>query len=72
MPSMLRTKTKISKLSSGFPIIKVTQTFQQLNIDFTGPIPSPSGNKYMLTIIDEYLLFPFAFPCNDMDSKTVL
>ena len=53
-------------------LIKATQPFQQLNIDFIGPLPSNSNNKYILTIIDEYSRFPFAYPCKDMTSGTVI
>ena len=54
-------------------LIKATQPFQQLNIDFKGPLPaSQSGNKYLLTLVDEYSRFPFAFPCRDMTSQTVI
>lgn len=45
---------------------------QRLNIDFKGPLPtSQKGNRYLLTIIDEYSRFPFAYPCRDMSSGTV-
>ena len=64
-------KPKFQK-SSG-TLIKATQPFQQLNIDFKGPLPtSASGNKYMLTLVDEYSRFPFAFPCRNMESRTVI
>ena len=54
-------------------LIKAILPFQRLNIDFKGPLlPSPRGNKYLLTIIDEYSRFPFAFPCRDMTSKTII
>ena len=54
-------------------LIKATQPFQQLNIDFKGPLPvTPSGNRYLLTLVDEYSRFPFAFPCRDMTSQTVI
>ena len=41
-------------------LIKATQLFERINIDFKGPLPSVSTNKYILTIIDEYSRFPFA------------
>ena len=55
-------------------LIKATAPMQQLNIDFKGPLPSSAGshNKYILTIVDEYSRFPFAFPCKDMLSSTVV
>jgi len=51
-------------------LIKATQPFERLNIDFKGPIPSSTRNNYILTIIDEYSRFPFAFPCPDVSTKT--
>ena len=52
-------------------LIKATQPMQQLNIDFKGPLPTSSQNKYIRTIVDEFSRFPFAFPCKDMESKTI-
>ena len=55
------------KLKPKFPpptdvsLIKATQVFERLNLDFKGPLPSTSNNKYFLTVIDEYSRFPFAF-----------
>ena len=69
-PTCLQVKPKFIK-SSGH-LIKATQPFQQLNIYFKGPLPvSENKNRYLLTIIDEYSRFPFAFPCRDMTSTTV-
>ena len=49
-------------------LIKATQPFERLNIDFKGPLPKSNKNRYILTIIDEYSRFPFAFPCPDTSS----
>lgn len=38
-------------------LIKSTQPFERLNIDFKGPLPCSSPNKYILTIIDEFSRF---------------
>ena len=57
--------------SSG-TLVKATQSFERLNIDFMGPLPSSSKNKYMLTIVDEFSRFPFVFPCQDINSSTVI
>ena len=47
--------------------------FQKLNIDFKGPLlMSVYGNKYLLTIIDEFSRFPFAIPYMDMTSKIII
>ena len=65
-------KEKPRFIQSSGTLIKATQPFQQLNIDFKGPLPSSSGNRYILTLVDEYSRFPFAFPCRDMTSQTVI
>jgi len=53
-------------------LVKATTPFERLNIDFKGPLPTDSGNKYILTIVDEFSRFPFAFPCPDTTSNTVV
>uniref|UniRef100_A0A2C9L369 Integrase catalytic domain-containing protein n=1 Tax=Biomphalaria glabrata TaxID=6526 RepID=A0A2C9L369_BIOGL len=53
-------------------LIKATQPFERISMDFKGPLPSVSRNKYLLTIIDEFSRFPFAFACPDMSSSTVV
>ena len=53
-------------------LIKATQAFERLSVDFKGPLPSVSRNKYILSITDEFSRFPFAFPCPDMTSATVI
>ena len=53
-------------------LIKATQPFERLSMDFKGPLPSNSRNKYLLVLIDEFSRFPFAFACHDMTTKTVL
>ena len=56
-------------------LIKATQVFERLNLDFKGPkgpLPSASSNKYFLTVVDEYSRYLFAFPCSDMTAKTVI
>ena len=34
-------------------LIKATQPFEHLNIDFKGPLPTSTKNRYIFTIIDE-------------------
>lgn len=53
-------------------LIKATQPFERLNIDFKGPLPSNTRNKYLLIIIDEFSRFPFAYPCQDLSSQSVI
>ena len=42
------------------------------SIDFKGPLKSTSRNPYMLTVVDEYSRFLFAFPCPITLSSTVI
>ena len=53
-------------------LIKATQPFERLNVDFKGPLPSTDKNVYFLTVVDEYTRFPFVFPCADMTTSTVI
>ena len=53
-------------------LIKASKPFERISIDFKGPLPSSSRNKYLLVMIDEYSRFPFAFPCPNMYSSTVI
>lgn len=53
-------------------LIKATAPFERLNIDFKGPLPSLTKNKYILTIIDEFSRFPFAYACTDTSSRSVI
>jgi len=53
-------------------LIHATQPMQRLSIDFKGPLPSSTRNIYLLTMIDEYSRFPFAFPCPNMLASTVI
>ena len=46
--------------------------FDRISVDFIGPKPSSSRNKYLLVMIDEYSRFPFAYPCSDMSAHTVI
>ncbi|GFW30868.1 hypothetical protein TNCV_2939701 [Trichonephila clavipes] len=53
-------------------LVKATAPFERLNLDFKGPLPSVSRNHYILTIVDEFSRFPFAIPCSDISTKTVI
>ena len=53
-------------------LIKPTQPFERLNVDFKGPLPSTNGNKYFLDIVDEFSRFAFAIPVPDMTTSTVI
>lgn len=53
-------------------LIKATQPMERISIDFKGPLPTSSRNPYLLTAIDEFSRFPFAFPCPNMNTETVI
>ena len=53
-------------------LIKATQPFERLNLDFKGPLPSTNRNKYFLHVVDEFSRFPFVFPVPDMTSSTII
>ena len=53
-------------------LIKATQPFERLAIDFKGPLSSSSRNFYILVVVDEFSRFPFCFPCPNMSSQTVI
>ena len=53
-------------------LVKATQPYERLSMDFKGPLPTTSKNRYILTVIDEYSRFPFAFACTDMSTGTVI
>ena len=45
---------------------------ERLSIDFKGPLASKTENRYLFVAVDEYSRYPFAIPCKDMSSKTVI
>ena len=53
-------------------LIKATQPFERLNVNFKGPLASNNNNRYFLTVIDEYSRFPFIFPCANMTTATLI
>ena len=53
-------------------LIKATQPFERLNIDFKGPLKSNNQNVYFLNIIDEFSRFPFVYPCKDVSTRSVI
>jgi len=48
------------------------RSMERFSIDFKGPLPSTSKNKYLLTAIDEYSRFPFAIHCPNISTETVI
>ena len=45
---------------------------ERISVDFKGPLESDSENVYLFTAIDEFSRFPFAIPCPDTSSKSVI
>ena len=53
-------------------LVKTIQPFERLSIDFKGALPSVTQNKFIVTVVDEYSRFPFAIPCTDVSTLTVI
>ena len=53
-------------------LVKATRPFEHLSIDFKGPLPTISKNKYILTVVDEYSRFPFAYPCKEQTTEVII
>ena len=71
-PVCSEVKPRFYKPKETLNLVKSTQPMERLGMDFKGPLPTCSKNRYLLTLIDEYSRFPFAFPCSDMTSATVI
>ena len=69
-PSCARCKPRFHKFKG--TLIKATQPFERLNLDFKGPLETDRKNKYILTIIDEFSRFPFAYPVSEITTETVI
>lgn len=65
-------KPRFFNKSTNTQLIKATHSFYRIHIDFKGPLSSATGNKYFLTIADECSRFPFAIPCADILTPTVI
>ena len=53
-------------------LVKATQPFERLNLDFKGPLPSNNKNVYFLQVIDEYSRYPFVYPCSNLRADTII
>ena len=53
-------------------LIKTTQPFERISMDFKGPVAFITKNKYLLVIVDEFFRFPFVYPCVDMKMSTII
>ena len=65
----IKTKFRKPPIAS---LIKAPQTIERLSLDLKVPLPSRGKYIYVLTIVDEYSRYPFAFPCSNIDSKVVI
>ena len=65
-------KVKFLKPKDKFNSIKATKPFERISLDFKGPLPTTSRNKYMLVIIDEYLHFLFVYACKNLKTSTII
>ena len=71
-PTCLEWKPKFYRPEKAH-IIKATRPFERISIDLVGPKSmSPAGNRYLLTVIDEYSRFPFAIPLKDIFAQSVI
>ena len=68
-----RMKLKFFKPATG-TLISATKPFENLSIDFKGflPVAKGTGNQYILTVVDQYSRFPWAFPTRDQSSESVI
>ena len=53
-------------------LIKATRPFERLSIDFKGPLPTKSRNRFILTMVDEYSRFIFAFPTTNTTAESAM
>ena len=63
-------KPKFCKFNGS--LIHATRPFERISLDFKGPLPSNSTNKYMLNAVDEFSRFPFSFPVPNLSADTVI
>ena len=52
-------------------LIKATQPFERISIDFKGPLPSRI-HPFLLTIVDEFSRFLFAYPVKDVSTPIII
>ena len=51
-------------------MIKATNSFERLSVDFKGPVKG--RYPYLLIIVDESSRYPIVFPCTNITAKTVI
>ena len=64
-------KLRFYKLPAAL-VIKTTQLLKRIDLDFKGPLPSVTKNRFILTAVDEFSRFPFAFSCANCDARTMI
>ena len=65
-------KVKFLKPKDNFNLIKATKLFKRISLAFKGPLPTISGNKCILVIIDEYSRFPFVYAYKNLKASTII
>ena len=70
---MLRIEASVFRPTPG-TLIKATQPLERLSVDFKGPLPKSkySGNRFILTVVDEFSRFPWAIPCKDTSTSSAI
>ena len=53
-------------------LIKATQPFERLRLDFKGPLSSTNQFRYLLVVCDEFSRFPLAFPCKNVHAQSLI
>ena len=65
-------KITFLKPKGNFNLIRATKPFERISLDFKEPLPTTSGNKYMLVIIDKYSRFSFVYACKNLKASTII
>ena len=69
----LECKPKFYKPPQNSKIIKAMRPFERLGMDIMGPKSTSSKqNRFVLTLVDEYSRFPFAFPLKSITSEAII
>lgn len=68
----LKKISRVKKHESNIPHM-IGYTWKRLHLDFVGPVEKTmNGNEYILTIIDAFSKYAFAFAVKNADAKTVI
>ena len=68
----LELKPKFFKLPYT-PLIRSKQLWERLSLDIVGPKkPTPTGNKYFLTVVDEFSRFPLALSVKEANKTRII